>query len=636
MPLTGDGQELLGLVIDARYRLDAVLGRGGMGLVFRATHLQLRRSVAVKILHPSLAASHDVRSRFEREALAVGKIDHPNCVATFDVGRLADDSLYLAMELLEGRPLADVLAQEGQLEPQRALHILRHILCGLASIHNAGLIHRDIKPENIFVVRQGDDADFAKILDFGIAKPMVGELVDDGVRLTQAGMAFGTPIYMSPEQALGNKLDGRADLYAAAVIGYEMLAGQLPFYSDDRLEVMSMHVAKPVPAMHSRMRPDGRPVPPAIERLIGNGLTKKTDDRYARAEDFIAAIDDALQSLVTDVAKPQPRSNRMPVVAVPPADFDTKHVGQESSHSIDELLLQLPPAPSAQQQPLAAHAAGDKSADAPTKPRPMRNWRLYSSVLAGAVIVGVAAGFLTAPRRPTNRPSGSTPQSLVERFTTAKSAVMAAPRASSSVPVSNARNVNRNPQPPSENITTPAAADTVSLEQLARGHASVAGREPAAALIAYDKALSLAPALSTDATLRANLAAMAATGTLDVAMRAFDVWLGRTDDPAATTAVVKAAVSRSIERRYAARSMIDRYTLTNRVDWVTSYGLDLEQESTCQKRRDAVAHLRALKLPAAIPALERAMAKRQRRRNACLVDDARAAIRFLRRIAARK
>src|SRR5436190_19451472 len=123
-----DGTELIGKTIDSRYRLESVLGRGGMGLVYKASHLGLRRHVAVKILHPSLAASSDVRGRFEREAVAVGKIDHPNCVSVYDVGRLSDGSLYLAMELLDGKSLADVLEREGQIAPGRALHILAHIL----------------------------------------------------------------------------------------------------------------------------------------------------------------------------------------------------------------------------------------------------------------------------------------------------------------------------------------------------------------------------------------------------------------------------------------------------------------------------------------------------------------------------
>jgi hypothetical protein len=170
------------------------------------------------------------------------------------------------------------------------------VLRGLGSIHNAGLIHRDIKPENIFLIRHGDDLDFAKILDFGIAKPMSGELSDDGVRLTQAGMAFGTPIYMAPEQALGNPMDGRADLYAAAVIGYEMLCGQPPFYSEDKLEVMSMHTAKPVPLMRNRLIKGGKPVPSSIEKLILRGLTKKPGDRYPTAEVFLAACESALHT----------------------------------------------------------------------------------------------------------------------------------------------------------------------------------------------------------------------------------------------------------------------------------------------------------------------------------------------------
>jgi eukaryotic-like serine/threonine-protein kinase len=134
IPVDGDGEELLGMVVDGRYRLEATLGRGGMGLVYRAAHLTLRRQVAVKILHPSLAASPDVRNRFEREALAVGKIDHPNCVSVYDSGRLRDGSLYLAMELLDGKSLADVLENEGQVAPGRTLHILAHMLRGLCCV----------------------------------------------------------------------------------------------------------------------------------------------------------------------------------------------------------------------------------------------------------------------------------------------------------------------------------------------------------------------------------------------------------------------------------------------------------------------------------------------------------------------
>jgi eukaryotic-like serine/threonine-protein kinase len=304
-----DGTELLGKVIADRYQLESILGRGGMGLVYQASHLGLRRQVAVKILHPSLAASFDVRNRFEREAFAAGKIDHPNCINVMDSGKLPDGTRYLAMELLDGRALGDVLEQEGQIEAGRALHILAHILRGLGHIHSTGLIHRDIKPENIFLIRHGSDEDFAKILDFGIAKGMGKTDLDEGVKLTQAGMAFGTPIYMAPEQALGNPMDGRSDLYAAAIIGYEMLTGQPPFYSEDKLEVMSMHTARPVPPMRSRLLKGAKPVPSSIERLIVRGLTKKPSERYKDADIFLAAVENALRTPdggVTDVSFERP------------------------------------------------------------------------------------------------------------------------------------------------------------------------------------------------------------------------------------------------------------------------------------------------------------------------------------------
>src|SRR5262245_31845569 len=343
VPLEGDGSELIGMIVDGRYRLDSTIGRGGMGLVYRATHLGMRRQVAVKILHPSLAASPDVRSRFEREALAVGKVDHPNCVATYDVGRLPDGGLYLAMELLEGKSLADILEKEGQLEAGRALHILAHVLRGLGGIHAAGLIHRDIKPENIFLIRQGNDLDFAKILDFGIAKPMSGELSDDGVRLTQAGMAFGTPIYMAPEQALGNKMDGRADLYAAAVIGYEMLCGQPPFYSEDKLEVMSMHTAKPVPAMRTRLIRGGKAVPSSLEKLIVRGLTKKPGDRYANADVFLSAVESALETpeggqTQVEFERPARDTGSQPLVGGDDGDVQLEDNSYSINNAIEEAL----------------------------------------------------------------------------------------------------------------------------------------------------------------------------------------------------------------------------------------------------------------------------------------------------------
>ncbi|MEO8844583.1 MAG: protein kinase [Kofleriaceae bacterium] len=655
---------MLGTVVDGRYRLDDTLGRGGMGLVYRATHIGLRRQVAVKILHPSLAASPDVRSRFEREALAVGKVDHPNCVATYDVGRLADGSLYLAMELLEGRSLADVLEQEGQLAPGRALHILGHILRGLIGTHAAGLIHRDIKPENIFLIRQGDDLDFAKILDFGIAKPMAGELSDDGVRLTQAGMAFGTPIYMAPEQALGSKMDGRADLYAAAVMGYEMLAGQPPFYSDDKLEVMSMHTAKAVPPMRTRLIKGGRPVPSSIERLIVKGLTKKPSDRYASAEVFLAAVEAALHTPdggVTDVSFERPGdTGSQPLVD----DLGAVDIQNEIADAIDDVLHSTPPTalPVARRSVDTGARAATKLgvAEPPAPPRiepaqlaaaaasvpqkggvgiglpftgpsgepifgltpeqrlaqvPPKNKHrlLYAAIFAAALVGGILIAFVTT--RHSSSDDSTTPATndpKLDPNTTAGQAADALEHGDAKRAI--------------DTIEKDPAAKNDPDAQLLLGHAHAARHESGPSLAAYNRALQLNPALAANATFIANLHAMAADKNPDVVTNSFDLWLGRTDDLEGRDALIKAAVSQNLDRRHAVRPVIDRYKLGDSIDWLTAYSLDLDQEVTCGKRREAVMHLRALNTTKAIGALERAVVKKQKYRNACLIDDATSAI----------
>ena len=685
VPLDGDGTELIGTVIDGRYRLDSTLGRGGMGLVYRATHVGMRRQVAVKILHPSLAASPDVRSRFEREALAVGKIDHLNCVATYDVGRLPDGALYLAMELLEGHSLADVLEEERQIAPGRALHILAHILRGLGAVHQAGLIHRDIKPENIFLIRVGEDLDFAKILDFGIAKPMTGELSDDGVRLTQAGMAFGTPIYMAPEQALGNKMDGRADLYAAAVIAYEMLVGQPPFYSDDKLEVMSMHTAKPVPAMRSRYIRGAKPVPASIEKLIVRGLTKKPSDRYATAEDFLAAVESALSTSdggQTDVLfeRPPHDTGAQPLITddgklamTEEEPFADAVHAEAIANDIDEVLsgthtkadakkytppkaqgqlptpapgrigthLGVPPAPTPQApvvgpgpargrpagggvglglpytgpsgEPIFGLTPEQRLAQVPKK----KKWPLYAAIAGAAVIAGIVVAIVTKPASEPQRldpttPAGAAAEALDRGDAARALAILDAHKAE---------------------IARDADA------QLVAGHAYAALSRNAEALTAYASALGIAPEIESDPKLRANLRVMAAEKDATLVQNAFDLWVGHTQDPEAKKAIENAVVADEIVRRHAVYPVIEKYKLAEKmpIDLVGAYALDLQNEPTCEARKAAVARLRALSDPKAIPALEQAKARKITNKgpqygkpaNACLIKEATDAIGYL-------
>ncbi|HMG57124.1 MAG TPA: protein kinase, partial [Kofleriaceae bacterium] len=672
-------------------------------LVYRAAHVGLRRQVAVKILHPSLAASPEVRNRFEREALAVGKIDHPNCVSVYDVGRLPGGALYLAMELLEGRALADVLEQEGQIAPGRALHILAGVLRGLGHIHTAKLIHRDIKPENIFLIRQGQDEDFAKILDFGIAKPMAASDLDDGVKLTQAGMAFGTPIYMAPEQALGNPMDGRADLYAAAVIGYEMLCGQPPFYSDDKLEVMSMHTARPVPPMRQRMLKGARPVPSSIERLVVRGLTKKPSDRYATAEDFLAEVERALRTPdggVTDVVfERRSDTGAQPLVGVDgevritgETDFaagggETVVDARESiADAINEALstpMPLPaiaalpgmPAPRGPVRDATEVDVGEPLRLPPTTPRggiglglpytgphgqpvfgltPEQRLAGASAVFMPAKDSGVASALEPDPRPATVVPHLRKRMGLyvviglcaiaigvVGAVITANANRGDAAALDPSTPAGRAAEALAQGDPARAlqilEANKPAIANDANA-YLVLGHVRAARNENELALAAYDRALGLDPELEADDKLRAALRTMAGSPQdYDVVARAFDLWVGRTHDDEARKLLLVSAVHDDMARRKAVRAVIEHHRLGGSVDWLKVYSLDLQQEPTCDARREAVANLRALGDVRAVGALERAMVKtskstahRGRKVNDCLSDDASAAIGYLR------
>jgi hypothetical protein len=284
---------LVGNLIADRYLVERLLGIGGMGAVYYAEHVAMQKPVAVKVLHRQLVALPEVVARFEREAIAAGRINDPHVVTATDFGRLADGSFYLALEYVEGTGLGQVL-RSGPLGSVRALKIARQILQALAAAHAAGIVHRDLKPENVMLVARAEDPDFVKVLDFGIAKigdggGGTGRQTPAGV-LTRMGSVFGTPQYMSPEQAAGQAVDARADLYTLGLILYEMLAGQPPFVADEISRVLAMHLTQPPPPL-----PES--VEPAVAAAVMHLLAKHPDDRPQTAEEAIARVDQALRSL---------------------------------------------------------------------------------------------------------------------------------------------------------------------------------------------------------------------------------------------------------------------------------------------------------------------------------------------------
>jgi serine/threonine-protein kinase len=278
----------IGTVVGGRYRIVSRIGVGGMGAVYRAEHTMMRRDLAIKVLLPELGGKEEFVRRFEREAESASRLTHPNIITVTDFGHTPEGSLFLVMEFLAGESLSDAI-HAGPMPTERALAIHRQILRALEHAHAAGVVHRDLKPENIMLVERDGQRDVVKILDFGIAK--VTQPQSGGESLTQAGVIFGTPEYLSPEQALGEAVDARADIYAAGIILYEMLAGRRPFENEDKVKIISMHLAHAPPRIRDVSPTVEVPLP--LEQAVMQSLEKSREHRFATATAFLQALEDA-------------------------------------------------------------------------------------------------------------------------------------------------------------------------------------------------------------------------------------------------------------------------------------------------------------------------------------------------------
>ena len=262
---------LIGRVIDGRYRLEARLGTGGLGAVYRATQLRLDRAIAVKVLHEQHAANEELRARFDREARSLAALSHPNVIPVVDCG-VDEDTPYLVMELMEGKSLEEALTEGIDLE--RALHIAIEVASALAYTHERGIIHRDLKPGNIFLQETPDGREAVRVLDFGLAKFLVSNTAD----LTRAGMIMGTPGYIPPEQASGDRITPRTDIYSLGIVLFEMVTGSLPF-EGETLDVIRAHINTPVPSIATRRNAfHGLR---EFDAVITKACAKEPQDRYA-------------------------------------------------------------------------------------------------------------------------------------------------------------------------------------------------------------------------------------------------------------------------------------------------------------------------------------------------------------------
>jgi serine/threonine-protein kinase len=278
----------LGRDIAGQFRVLEKIGSGGMGAVYKAEQPEMRRFVAIKILHSRYLTRQDLVTRFKREARAMSHLSHPNTARVFLYGQLDDGACYFVMEYLEGRNLAQHVRKEGPMDAHRAINVMIQTCGALEEAHRSGIVHRDLKPENIFLTSQGGIVDFPKVLDFGLAKISERQMRPGSLILTQEGMVFGTPEFMSPEQARGETLDGRSDIYSLGVILYELLTGKLPFEAGQPMEYIQKHIKEP-PIPLSERTPDAS-FPDGLEAVMGKALAKKPGDRFTSAAEFANAL----------------------------------------------------------------------------------------------------------------------------------------------------------------------------------------------------------------------------------------------------------------------------------------------------------------------------------------------------------
>ncbi|MFW6052010.1 MAG: serine/threonine-protein kinase [Myxococcota bacterium] len=292
VPVVAD--PLIGRVLADRYRIVSLLGRGGMGVVYKVEHVHIGKLMAMKLLAGELSRNREVLKRFRREAEAASKLSHPNTVQIFDFGQ-AEGLTYLVMEYVEGVSLGQLIKQSGALDMARAARIGAQICASVSEAHELGIVHRDVKPENVMLVQGRSEPDFVKVLDFGLAKLREGS--DATVTVTRAGHIVGTPYYMAPEQIRGEEVDGRTDVYSIGALLYRALTGTPPYWAPSPVGVLTKHLTEPLVPPSQRIE---GPLPPEADAIVARAMQKHPADRYPNADALRADLLDYLRSVGED------------------------------------------------------------------------------------------------------------------------------------------------------------------------------------------------------------------------------------------------------------------------------------------------------------------------------------------------
>jgi serine/threonine-protein kinase len=390
---------LLGQTLAGKYRIDERLSEGGMGTVYRGTHVMMDKVVAVKVLRPSFAADEKIVARFSREARAASKLLHPHALSVTDFGEDENGVVFLVMEYLDGSTLKDMIRKEGPMPLTRIVPILRQIGSALEAAHAEGVVHRDLKSDNIMLL-SSYGTDYAKVLDFGIAKikePEGG--YDPG--LTAPDLVIGTPQYMSPEQCSQSPdIDSRSDLYSLGIILYEMLVGHVPFAGGTPTAIMLKQLQQPVPSV----REERKDVPAAVARVVARALEKRPEDRYQKVAELVEDFTIASGMEPTPTPASLPRIEA-PVISTPPEEDDEETVMRS------RVTRPMTPPPPDVPEP-ASQAAVQHVIPLPGPPLPTAStfnpWKIIvPSVVALLVLFGVIYAF-TRNSQPTETTTSGT------------------------------------------------------------------------------------------------------------------------------------------------------------------------------------------------------------------------------------
>ena len=552
----GSGAGQVGTLLADRYRVDKLLGEGGMGQVFLAEHVHMKKAVAIKVLHRELTLQPEIVARFEREAVAAARIEHPNVAAATDFGRLPDGAFYLVLEFVEGQSLTELLAEQGRLPAERALAIARQIGDALSAAHAAGVVHRDLKPDNVMLVSRAEHADFVKVLDFGIAK-VQGEDGTEQPALTKAGTVFGTPEYMAPEQAQGAVSDARTDLYTLGMMLYEMLSGATAFKDDQLVVVLTRQMTAEPPPL-----PDD--VDPRVSRMVMKLLNKRPEERFQSAEELNACIDEILLGEARTMLQ---------------GPFDSTALNSSPAAAASSLRASLMSLHSSVRRVLDARLPGVVQ----TLNRTLQVGRLRARLWVLLVLLGVPLLVLVL------LPSGSGLQSeSTQGSVSAGAEETAEAQAPDLEPLmEKARHGDRAALSELRQLA-PDSRESEPWLALGRGYAAIQHYE--ASLKAYEAATSLESGLAKDAKLLGDVRTIAnqashVQAALELAERLgphgadliYDVWESSKGDKAL-------AFSAQL-----ARAQLSKPTVAEQASPALRVALDLEQAKGCRAYKDVMA-----------------------------------------------